>query len=148
MILDKLSNLTQYRNLNQGLDDCIHFIQSTDLTKLPLGKTLISKHAFVSRFDYVLDLETKTVFEGHHNYGDMHFTLAGQEQMGFCELDDCTITQPYNQENDVFLGDACARCCYTVDENHFAIVFKDDIHQVRGYVNPQPIQKIVFKFKL
>lgn len=148
MILDHINNISKYQGLYPSLDECIHFIQTHDLTKLPEGKTEISPTSFVSVFTYTIHPEDQRQYEAHHLRGDIHFTLSGSEIMDFCDTHAISIQQPYSIENDILLGQACSQCRYKVDSTHFAIVFPQDGHAVKGFDQHPDVRKIVFKFQL
>lgn len=148
MILDNLNSISNYQGICPALDQCIQFILTHDLQSLSLGKTDISlvPIAYVSVFDYEIHPEDTRQFEAHRELGDIHFTLKGSEMMDFCDIKDVEITTPYVK--DIELGKATPRASYVVDENHFAITFQNDAHQVKGFHKFPNVKKIVFKFQL
>ncbi len=149
MICDKLINIHLYRGFNESVDACIDFIELNDLSSLPLGSTIINETCLVNVFEYELSMDDQLIFEGHYLKGDIHFTIKGSEIISFSHPEDIIeTTQPYTSESDVYLCKAKKRCDYVVDDSHFVLTLKDDIHQVRGYNNESLVKKIVFKFTL
>ena len=100
MIYDNLKNAGRYRGMSEWLDIAIDFLEKTDLTNLPLGRTEI----FVDKvFANVMEAqsldETAVKFEIHKRYMDIQIDVEGTEiiQIG---LDNGEVQDAYDEETD------------------------------------------------
>ena len=68
MITDALQNLNRYRGLYKNLDTAIDFLKSTDLEKLPDGRTVVDENrVFVNVMEADLRNADGAGFEYHKN---------------------------------------------------------------------------------
>ena len=81
MIYDTLRNLSRYETLSPDFATTVQYLRTTDLFQLPHGRTGIAgDRVFLNRFDYTTAVRTsKTLFEAHERYLDLHIVLNGQE---------------------------------------------------------------------
>jgi YhcH/YjgK/YiaL family protein len=70
----------------------------------------------------------------------------GNETIGFCNRDDCTILEPYNEEKDFEKLDGACNW-FVLNKGYFGIFFPQDAHipGVNGDSMKQTVKKIVFK---
>lgn len=148
MIISQKEHLSRYLGLNKNLDIALKFIQAEDLEKLPLGKTDITEDVFVVVFEYKADNELNAFFEAHHKYLDIHMVTRGVEKMACIEEAYTTVSKPFNEEDDIGLynGKATTECL--LRDGKCLIVFPEDFHEPKIYVNDETVRKIVFKVKL
>lgn len=103
MILDSLKNAGLYQSINPRFKKAFEFLQNTDLTQLPLGKSeLDGPELFIN----VVEGEGKTaevaIMETHKKYIDIQVPVTASETMGWIAVDKLSQpTQEYNSEKDV-----------------------------------------------
>ena len=83
MIYDKRAELARYFGLSPNLDAAIRFLQTTDLTALPMGRTEIpGGDIYYNHFTYTTALISQaSLFEAHERYLDLHIVLSGCERI-------------------------------------------------------------------
>ena len=148
MIFDALNNISQYTGINPNLDVIITYLQKTDLSTLPLGKTNIDDVNYVIIFDNVLTPGKPNDFEMHREYGDLHITLTNAENVYFASLDQVTITQAYDSAGDAAMGVGGSAVSCRIDAQHFVIAFPNDAHSVKNHIGFDQVKKAVLKFKI
>ncbi len=128
MLYDTLENLNQYRGMFENLDKAIDFIENTDLTQLPNGRTEIDgENVYVT----VQELETLPAegrrYETHSRYMDLHTDIEGME---LCEvtLGDVTAVQEYSEADDCALWDGNTSAALVLDETRFAVFMVEEAH--------------------
>jgi biofilm protein TabA len=128
MILDLLSNTNLYRGLPAGLVAALDFLQGTDLTKLPIGKTAIDGERL---FALVHEYEPKTAgelkFEAHRRYWDVQFVVSGTERMGWNARSRMTVSEAHDAELDVAFFQGTGSF-FDVPAGTFAIFSPSDVH--------------------
>ncbi|MEG1847366.1 MAG: YhcH/YjgK/YiaL family protein [Lachnospiraceae bacterium] len=100
MIYDKISNIDRYQGISSYLDKAIAYIQRTELSALPIGRTQIDgEHVFVNVMDAEAKEEDSLQFEVHKKYMDIQIDIIGTEviQLG----SDCiSVVGPYQETSD------------------------------------------------
>lgn len=142
MIFDKIENFKNYAHLASGFNDVAKFIEKTDLSALPLGKTIISDRAFLNKQEYVAKERTDDTYESHLKYIDVQTLLSGEESnefsLGKPQIDEIN-------EKDVYFTNAKADLTLKLKANTFAVYFPDELHKPGIKTNDEKIVKIVFK---
>lgn len=89
MIYDKRAELARYFGLSPNLDAAIRFLQTTDLTALPMGRTEIpGGDIYYNHFTYTTALISQaSLFEAHERYLDLHIVLSGCEQVALAPVE-------------------------------------------------------------
>lgn len=147
MIYDNLNNIKQYKGQHPNLDIIIDYIETHDLTVLPLGKTIIDDQNYVMIFDNTL-VEGKTQpFEVHRLYSDLHMTLNDAELLHYTPLENLTVTREYVAAEEAALGETQQYQSCQIDPSHFAVFFPNEAHSVKNYAGYVRVKKAVFKFK-
>lgn len=83
MIVDKLANFARYAHLGKHFETAVAFVEATDLTKLPLGRTEVDgDNVFINVFETVYDRPDR-FWEAHRKYADVQIVLAGCERFGW-----------------------------------------------------------------
>ncbi len=81
MIYDKIENIALYKGMSKWLDEAIRFLEETDLTELPLGRTEIcGDHVFINVMEADTQEEDKVNFEIHKKYMDIQIDIEGTER--------------------------------------------------------------------
>lgn len=147
MINDNLKNTKQYRGQYPNLDIVFDYIETHDLTSLPLGKTIIDDQNYVMIFENILVEGKIQPFEAHHVYGDLHMTLNDKELIHYTSEKSLTITREYLASEEAALGIADKYESCEIDPTHFAVFFPGEAHSVKNHAGFDKVKKAVFKFK-
>jgi YhcH/YjgK/YiaL family protein len=149
MIFDSLNHFNTYLAVSPLFSIVSEFINSHDLSMLPLGKCDISRGVYLNKNEYVTrDIQSKFI-ECHRQYIDIHIIDEGKENIGFCNRADCTIIEKYNEEKD--LEKLNGKCSFiTLKKGYFGIFFPQDAHMPGVNVDDQKqtVKKVVFKIPI
>lgn len=148
MIFDNLNNCEKYININGNFTKAFEFLKTEKLGLLSPGKYEIDGDNI---FALVQTYETKELdskdYEVHKKYIDLQFMLKGEENMGFTQISNLIIKNPYNEETDAMLmtGD---KILYQLREGEFFIFFPEEPH-MPGIMKAErkEVTKIVIKIK-
>ena len=146
MIIDKLSNLEEYKSLSARIETAINYIQAADFKTMELGKHPIDGDAVVA---IISEYDTKTLEtakpEAHKKYMDIQIVASGAEYMGYLPLDGQETSIAYNPEKDVEFYNV--KCDLTkVEEGMFAMFMPQDIHQPGVMIEEsKKVRKVVVK---
>lgn len=151
MITDRLSNADVYRNLHAGLRAALDWLRITDLARLPPGKAVIDgERIFALIQEYTPKPPELGRFEAHRDYWDVQYVARGEERIGWMNLPDATVSEPYSQELDVafFTGRGSF---FRVPAGAFAIFGPQDVHMPgvipEGGHAAEVVRKVVVKVK-
>lgn len=147
MILDHSTNLKKYFKLNNHFVKVFNFLRSTDLLSLKQGKYFLDAESLIA---IVSEGENKSKekvkLEGHRKYIDLHFTIKGENILGWKDATWCENESQFNKEKDyVFFKDK-PDLLIKIPEQHFAIFFPHDAHAALG--GEGKIKKVVFKIAI
>ena len=147
MIYDKRAELARYVGLSPNLDAAIRFLQTTDLTALPMGRTEIpGGDIYYNHFTYTTALISQaSLFEAHERYLDLHIVLSSCEQVALApveSLDEAEVRA--DEDSTMYLG--TPEYSVTLDQNRFLLVFPGEGHlpKLSDRV-PMNIDKLVLK---
>ena len=147
MILDKLSNQDIYKGLHKNFPMVFDFIKNNDLRTLELGKhTIDEDNVFVVVMEYDTQDISECKSETHLRYIDIQYMIFGEEYIGVTNLKNEVPTTPYDEKGDFMFYSLPKLPQIKLTENHFAVFFKDDIHQTMIKVqDAKRLRKAVFK---
>ena len=147
MIYDKRAELARYFGLSPNLDAAIRFLQTTDLTALPMGRTEIpGGDIYYNHFTYTTALISQaSLFEAHERYLDLHIVLSGCEQVALApveSLDEAEVRA--DEDSTMYRG--TPEYSVTLDQNRFLLVFPGEgpLPKLSDSV-PMNIDKLVLK---
>ena len=147
MIYDKRAELARYFGLSPNLDAAIRFLQTTDLTALPMGRTEIpGGDIYYNHFTYTTALISQaSLFEAHERYLDLHIVLSGCEQVALApveSLDEAEVRA--DEDSPMYRG--TPEYSVTLDQNRFLLVFPGEGHLPKLSDSvPMNIDKLVLK---
>ena len=149
MITDNVKHIDAYLGISENLNAAIDFINNTDLTNLPLGKTDIRKDVWVVR----VSLETKKreddVFEAHRNYIDIHLPIIGRERIDTANTSSLEGYKEYRVEDDCEFLRGAPNGSLILEDGQFAICFPQDAHMGGLCVDKaESLEKLVFKVRV
>jgi len=149
MIIDKLSNSHLYSGLGERINKAFAYLKETDFSKMELGKYEIDgEDIFALVNEYNTKDQSQGKLEAHKKYIDVQFVAKGKELMGYAPLQNQTVIDPYNEQNDItfFNGE---KSFTLVEEGMFAIFFPTDVHLPGIKVDePAYVKKVVVKVKV
>ncbi len=148
MITDLLANADLYRNLHPRLAAALDWLRSTDLASLPLAKTIIDgEHLFALIQEYTPKPPELGKLEAHRRYWDVQYVARGEERMGWVNLVEVTVSEPYSVEREVaFFTGKCN--FFRVPAGSFAIFGPQDVHMPGVALEGGPasvVRKVVVK---
>lgn len=148
MITDALQNLDRYRGLHKNFDTAIDFLKSTDLEKLPDGRTVVDRdHVFVNVMEADLRNADGAGFEYHKKYADLQINISGSEYW------ECALTgvpqSDFDTETDFGLVDGTAFSTGTLGDGRFVLFFPEEFHKP-GCINGTctHVRKAVVKIEM
>lgn len=149
MIIDKLSNSQLYFGLGERINKAFAYLKQTDFSKMELGKYEIDgENIFALVNEYNTKDESEGKLEAHKKYIDVQFVAEGEELMGYAPLENQTVIDEYNEQNDItfFSGD---KSFTLVEKGMFAIFFPTDVHLPGIKVSQKTyVKKIVIKVRV
>ena len=146
MIIDDITNTSFYRCLGSTFAAAFDFLRNEHLSKLPAGRNEINGDQL---FAMVVDGPTKPldqcIWEAHRKYHDVQFVAEGIEKMGYANVEQMKVTEPYDPANDVTFFDG-AGSMLTVPAGTFVVFSPQDVHMPSVAVSqPERVRKIVLK---
>ncbi len=144
MIIDNLNNCEKYMALNPDFKTVFDYLKSHDIGKMECGRhELRGNELFFNLQEY----ETKPVqkLEAHKKYIDIQVIAIGEEYMGYTNINNTTISEPYSEEKDVmFLNGSVDKL--KADNKTFLIFYPEDAHMPALCIDtPQKVKKAIFK---
>ncbi len=146
MIIDTLCNLSRYRGLSKNIDAAITFVESVNLSELPLGTTPIDgENVYVNHMHLETSADVQE-FEAHLKYLDLHIVLDGEEEIRVADISTLKETQRLLSDDAIFYhGEGSA---FQLSAGQFMIVYPNEGHRPKGCVNqPSNVDKIVVKIQ-
>ena len=145
MILDTLDNLKMYIGLNPLFPKVVEFIQSHDLSSMPLGKTaIIGDELYVTIADAQPKSQEEAVVETHRQMIDIQIPLSGTETHGFAPLSSLEEAT-YQEQDDISFYTRPPQTFLSVCPGEFVIFFSQDGHAPA--ITPVVLRKAIFKVK-
>jgi biofilm protein TabA len=149
MILDKITNINLYSDINPSIVLALKYLKDTDFMKIPPGRYEIAGDEI---FSIVHNYKTKELedcrLEAHRRYIDIHFMAEGSELIGYSLFNDQEEATGYDEENDFILY--CGEKNYLkLEEGMFAVFYPSDLHMPGIIINkPSEVKKVVVKVKM
>lgn len=94
-------------------------------------KEQLTKEIFVLKQAYYTKSRENAFFESHQKYVDVQFMVQGEEFMDVSNIEDLTLLEPYNKENDFTKYQAQHKkfSSLLIQKGELAIFFPQDAHQ-------------------
>jgi biofilm protein TabA len=145
MIYDKIDNFRLYAGVHPLFINVWEFISGHGLEALHNGRNELCRGAYASVDNYVTVEESNKRIECHRKYIDIQMVLAGEELIGVCQRDACSVSEEYDSLHDVeFVEGETGNVRLNI--NNFIILFPHDAHRPGVfYKTPCNIRKAVFK---
>lgn len=150
MIYDVYENRELYYPCHQGFRLGFDFIKRVIEENIAPGKyELDGKNVYASVQEYITKPDSEKL-EGHREYIDIQYIIAGRERMECAEIGNCNTMTAYNPEKDVeFFTCHGEKADMAFKEGTFAIFFPRDIHKPGVQLEGEAfVKKVVVKVKL
>lgn len=146
MIKDKLVNAKFYFGISDNLKKGFEWLIKTDLQEISDGRYYIDGDKIFANVQSY-DTKDNAPYEAHKDYIDIQYMIKGVEKIGIANIDECSVSEPYNSEKDVeFLDCNICSTLLTLDEGEFMVFFPQDAHQPS--LNPDKklfVKKVIVK---
>lgn len=149
MIVTDLNLIDKQVSMTPSFSIAIDFLRRTDLHDLANGRAEIDEarvFALLQRYEtLVMDVPK---IESHRRYIDVQYVVSGEEIIGWVPIEQMTITEPYNSDNDVCLGMVPQHFLSMVhlQAGKIAVFYPEDGHAPRmASGRPSRVFKIVVK---
>lgn len=148
MIFDELRNIGQYQGITKNLDTAIAFLQKTDVTTLPVGKTEIDgDNVFITVMEVVTKDKEELRFEYHKEYMDIQMDIEGTETF-YIGLGKKETGEPFNVETDFGLCDAEQSVECVMGAGKFVVCMPEEAHMPSAsFGEERNVKKAVVKVK-
>lgn len=149
MIIDKLDNISLYRNIPNSV---IEFLNNLDVDNLEYGKHVLDDSTYVNIETYSTKNIEKAKYESHDKYIDVQILLKGSENIGVIERNILSVSEAYDDNRDItFYSDEIDRDkTFLLNGSNFIMLFPHEAHapQIAADFNiPENVIKLVAKIK-
>jgi len=147
MILDHISNASNYAFPNALLQKGLDFLRSSEAAFMQVGRIdLAGDQLFAMMQEYPTRPEKDCFWEAHRKFIDIQYICVGAEDIGYAPLASLKVIEPYDSAKD-FVKLAGDGSILRIPAGMFAVFFPDDGHKPcmapNGVV--APVRKIVVK---
>lgn len=148
-VVDKLEFAKQYHANKAYWDKAFAYLKNTDFSKLEKGKYPIDgENVFATVSEGPTRDVSKSKWESHRNYNDIHYVIKGKEKIGIIPVSQAKVTEEYNQEKDIAFYTADNGKFYLAQPDAFFIVTTKDAHDPSIKVEGNDVvKKIVIKVR-
>jgi YhcH/YjgK/YiaL family protein len=145
MIMDRIGNSSLYYAIHPGIQCAFAFIQKTDLSIMPVGRTEIDGANLYAIFqDYITKPIEKGLWEAHRRYIDLQYMVQGAEKIGYANI--ANLRQGSYDPSKDFLPLQGVGDFLTLHQGYFALLLPEDGHMPGLAVDaPMPVKKLVIK---
>ena len=150
MIKDTLNYIEFYKKLSPNMATAIEYLVNTDFSQLEPGRYAVSGDDV-----YVLVSQSTTrplsegKWESHRKYIDIQCVISGREQIGYANIDQMQVVQPYDDDKDILFLDGPGDDELVLMPGDFTILWPQDAHRPGIAVSePAAVKKAVVKVRL
>jgi len=149
VIIDKIENYRQYSSINEKLLEAFVYLNTIDFKAVQPGKyEIMNDEIFAIVSAYETKNKEEDLWEAHKKYIDIQYIVKGIERIGYCNLDRFKVTQEYDHNLDVVLGQAEGDLI-VLHEGDFMILFPQDAHKPGNSDNRKSkVKKVVVKVRI
>jgi YhcH/YjgK/YiaL family protein len=146
MIHDLLENAAAYYPIAPRIAAALKFLQNTDLSALPLGRSVIDgDKCFAIMQEYMTKTPDKGFWEAHQKYIDVQYIISGIEAMGWAPIQQMTVLEEYNPEKEYAVLQGPGQWV-NLSPGAFVIFHPHDAHMgAIAIAHPAQVRKIVIK---
>lgn len=129
MIYDSVKNVGRYKGMSRWLDVAIDFLEKTDLTTLPIGRTEICEDkVFANVMEAQARDEEEIRFEIHKRYMDIQIDVEGTEVVQF-GIEANGVLDPYNEDTDFGTVDCEKSASCVLGKGRFVVCMGEEPHK-------------------
>ncbi|KGO01290.1 YhcH/YjgK/YiaL family protein [Porphyromonas sp. COT-290 OH3588] len=145
MIIGSIHESARYESLHPAFKQVFDYIKAHDLLNAPLERIVLDgDRLFINNVEADAKRQEEMPLEAHRQYLDIHILLAGNERIGWRDLQDCgTPTKPYDEEGDYMLFEQPASTYVDLKVGQFAVVYPEDAHA--PLIGEGKIRKLIVK---
>lgn len=146
MIVGKLENITNYKNVLPHLEEGLKEIQ-----KYP--NEVGEKHTFDGGYYFVQEGDTSPLaqkrYEAHRKYIDVQILLDGCEVMAWKDLKEVEEIEPYDETGDKAFYQSDKEYHFLISKDMFWVAYPEDAHVACAHIEqPNHYKKIVLKLQI
>lgn len=146
MVLDSIANLRKYEGLCPRMAQAIHYLETTDLSALPVGHHQIDgEDVFVNIMDCSPKTRAEARIETHNRMLDIQVPISGPEEHGWIARQDLPQAD-YDEANDIAFYPGLAQTYFEVRPGQFTIYSPTDGHAPA--VTSVPVRKAIVKVRV
>ena len=150
MIVANLEHLKDQVVLTPNMLTAIEFLLAHGHDFHPAGRKAVDgDKVFVEVQSYQTIVGDTPTFEGHKSYVDIQYVVEGEEIIAWSNIDDVSITTPYDPaKGDFWLGTAPPKAVTKVHlkAGQLAVLYPTDGHAPRQAIGGSaPVRKLVVK---
>lgn len=146
MIVDRIENAGLYHGLGERIRFALAALRDQGLLYRQAGRYELRGTEIVALpQSYPTRAPSECKWEAHRRYIDVQYIVEGEEAMGYANIRDMKLTQPYDEAKDVMFFEGQGSVV-TVKAGMFAIFFPEDVH--KPGMDPgerQTVRKVVMK---
>lgn len=153
MLVTDLKHVEQQLRLTPGLSKAMAWLRQNAKQDLPDGKLVVdgdNLYVMIQSYETYPAGQTPK-FEGHKQYLDVQFIVSGQETIGWAAAEAATVTVPYDEAKDIWLGAVAAEKMTPIrlTAGQMAILWPADAHAPKlSTAAPVAVKKYVVKVAL
>lgn len=150
MIYDKIENMGFYFNGLKNFDKVEKAYKDFCENPIDSGRLDIDgDNVWCNVASYTLDENAPLKYEIHRLYADVQVMFDGEENFGWANKDECTLTEDFNDGGDAAFMTSENGQLFALKKGYFAVFFPQDAHApCRKSKNSDTAHKLVFKVKL
>lgn len=140
----------RYLENPQRWEMAFSFLASSDLAALETGRHQLQGEDLFANVDEYQPREFEdTRYEAHRKYADIQYLVKGTEKMGVLPISKTTVTEPYDEENDIAFLTSEEDNLRLASPDTFFIFFPEDAHRP-GVKNEENsgVRKVVVKVRI
>ncbi len=146
MIIAEQKDFRRYVNVNSNFKQVCDFLENTDLTKLPEGRTDIDgDKVFANCMTYIADGILGQQFETHKKYLDIHIVITNKEKMAVTSFERGTVKEAFSVQKDIGFYDSTDYQMVVLEPGNLLVTFEEDLHQPKIRCNDEDVRKLVIK---
>jgi biofilm protein TabA len=139
----------QYQANKPAWDKAFAFLRDTDFTRLKIGRYPIDDENVYAIISEGPPREiSRSKWEAHHTYNDIHFVVKGKEQIGIMPLANAPVAEEFSDAKDIGFYTIDNGNFYIAEPGNFYIMTTKDAHnpsnKVAGY---DGVKKVVVKVR-
>ena len=149
MIYDKIENLSVYFDENSKFSKVEPVLKEFLNAPFDSGKIEIDgDNMWCNVAKYNVE-DNPIKYEAHKEYADVQIMVDGEENIGWANFNECTVTEDFKEGCDIAFMDAPNGQLFALRKGYFMVFFPEDAHApCRKSENADFAHKLVFKVKL